>query len=125
MQFGIYVPNFGAYGDPHNLLTLATEAEAAGWDGFFLWDHLLIFPGAAVPFVDAWVTLAGIATRTERMRLGPMITPVARRRPWKLAREIVSLDQLSRGRAVLGVGLGNPADVEFQYFGEDPADRDQ
>jgi alkanesulfonate monooxygenase SsuD/methylene tetrahydromethanopterin reductase-like flavin-dependent oxidoreductase (luciferase family) len=123
MQFGIYVPNFGAYGDPHNLLTLAAEAETAGWDGFFLWDHLLIFSRAAVPFVDAWVALAAIATRTERMRLGPMITPVARRRPWKLARELVSLDHLSRGRAVLGVGLGNPADVEFQYFGEDPADR--
>jgi hypothetical protein len=123
MQFGIYVPNFGAYGDPHNLLTLATEAEATGWDGFFLWDHLLIFPGAAVPFVDAWVVLAAIAARTERIRLGPMITPVARRRPWKLARELVSLDHLSRGRTVLGVGLGNPADVEFQYLGEDPADR--
>ena len=123
MQFGVYVPNFGAYGDPHNLLTLATEAEAAGWDGFFLWDHLLLFPQADMPFVDAGVALAAIAARTERMLLGPMITPLARRRPGKLAREIVSLDHLSRGRAVLGVGVGGPADVEFEYFGEDPADR--
>jgi Luciferase-like monooxygenase len=110
-------------GDPHNLLTLASEAEAAGWDGFFLWDHLLLYRQADIPVIDAWVALAAIAARTERMRLGPMITPVARRRPWKLAREVVSLDHLSRGRAVLGVGLGAPADAEFQCFGEDPADR--
>jgi alkanesulfonate monooxygenase SsuD/methylene tetrahydromethanopterin reductase-like flavin-dependent oxidoreductase (luciferase family) len=123
MQFGIYVPNFGAYGDPHNLLILASEAEAAGWDGFFLWDHLLLYRHADIPVVDAWIALAAIAARTERMRLGPMITPAARRRPWKLAREVVSLDHLSRGRAILGVGLGAPADAEFQYFGEDPTDR--
>lgn len=123
MQFGIYVPNFGAYGDPHNLLILASEAEAAGWDGFFLWDHLLLYRQADIPVVDAWIALAAIAARTERMRLGPMITPAARRRPWKLAREVVSLDHLSRGRAILGVGLGAPADAEFQCFGEDPADR--
>ena len=123
MQFGIYVPNFGAYGDPHNLLALAGEAEAAGWDGFFLWDHLLLYRQADIPVVDAWVALSAIAARTERMRLGPMITPAARRRPWKLAREVVSLDHLSRGRAILGVGLGAPADAEFQCFGEDPTDR--
>ena len=123
MQFGIYVPNFGVYGDPHNLLTLAGEAEAAGWDGFFLWDHLLLYRRSDIPVVDAWVALSAIAARTERIRLGPLITPAARRRPWKLAREVVSLDHLSRGRAILGVGLGAPADAEFQCFGEDPTDR--
>src|ERR1043166_5357034 len=123
MQYGIYVPNFGVYGDPHNLLTLAEDAEAAGWDGFFLWDHFLLYRRSDITVVDAWVALAAIAARTERIRLGPLITPAARRRPWKLAREIVSLDHLSRGRAILGVGLGAPPDAEFQCFGEDPSDR--
>jgi alkanesulfonate monooxygenase SsuD/methylene tetrahydromethanopterin reductase-like flavin-dependent oxidoreductase (luciferase family) len=124
MRYGVYVPNFGEYGDdPHNLITLAQDAERAGWDGFFLWDHLLFYRHSDVPVLDAWITLAAIATQTSRLSLGPMITPLARRRPWKVAREIVSLDHLSRGRAVLGVGLGNPADVEFECFGEDPSDR--
>ncbi|HYA34887.1 MAG TPA: LLM class flavin-dependent oxidoreductase [Candidatus Binataceae bacterium] len=123
MRYGVYVQNFGEYGDPHNLVALALEAERAGWDGFFVWDHLLLYRHSDVPFVDAWIALAAIAARTERLRLGPVITPVARRRPWKLAREIVSLDLLSRGRAVLGVGLGAPADAEFECFGEDPSDR--
>jgi hypothetical protein len=73
--------------------------------------------------VDAWIALAAIATQTRRLRLGPVITPVARRRPWKLAREIVSLDHLSRGRVVFGVGLGAPPDAEFECFGEDPSDQ--
>ena len=108
MHFGVYVQNFGEYGNPHNLLALALDAEQAGWDGFFIWDHLLLYRRSDIPFVDAWVMLGAIAARTERLRLGPMITPVARRRPWKLAREVVSLDHLSRGRAILGVGLGAP-----------------
>lgn len=123
MKYGVYVQNFGEYGDPHNLVTLALEAEQAGWDGFFIWDHLLLYRHSDIPFADAWVALAAIAARTERLRLGPVITPVARRRPWKLAREVVSLDHLSRGRIVLGVGLGAPPDAEFACFGEDPSDR--
>ncbi|MBY0394651.1 MAG: LLM class flavin-dependent oxidoreductase [Novosphingobium sp.] len=123
MKFGLYVPNFGAYGDPHNLLELALAAEHAGWDGMFLWDHVLLHRHSDIPMVDAWVALAAIAARTTRLRVGPMVTPLARRRPWKVAREITSLDTLSKGRAVLGVGLGAPADAEFECFGEDPADR--
>jgi len=122
MRCGVYVQNFGEYADPHNLLALALDAEESGWDGFFIWDHLLLYRHSDIPFVDAWIALSAIAARTERMRLGPVITPPARRRPWKLAREVVSLDQLSRGRAVLGVGLGAPADAEFECFGEDPGD---
>lgn len=120
MKYGIYVPNFGAYGDPHNLLELALVAESAGWDGMFLWDHVLLHRHSDIPMVDAWVALAAIAARTSRIRLGPLVTPLARRRPWKVAREITSLDTLSRGRAVLGIGLGAPADAEFECFGEDP-----
>ena len=123
MRYGIYVQNFGEYGDPHNLLALAADAEGAGWDGFFVWDHLLVYQNADIPFVDAWIAVAAIAARTERLVIGPVITPAARRRPWKLAREIVSLDHLSRGRAVLGVGLGAPADAEFERFGEEPSDK--
>ena len=79
-------------------------AEQAGWDGLFLWDHLLF--EVDVPFVDAWIALAAIAAATERIRLGPLVTPLPRRRPWKVARESVTLDHLSGGRLVLGVGLG-------------------
>jgi len=117
------VQNFGEYGDPHNLIALAVDAEQAGWDGFFMWDHLQLYRHSAIPVVDAWIALAGIAARTEHLKIGPVITPLARRRPWKVAREVVSLDQLSRGRLVFGVGLGAPPDAEFDCFGEDPSDR--
>jgi alkanesulfonate monooxygenase SsuD/methylene tetrahydromethanopterin reductase-like flavin-dependent oxidoreductase (luciferase family) len=76
-----------------------------------------------VPVFDPWVVLTAVAERTERIRLGPMVTPVARRRPWKLARETATLDHLSRGRLILGVGLGFPPDAEFGLLGEDPDDR--
>ena len=123
MKYGIYAPNFGAYGDPHNLLELAAVAETSGWDGFFLWDHVLLHRHSDIPMVDAWVALSAVAARTNRMRVGPLVTPLARRRPWKVAREIISLDTLSKGRAVLGLGLGAPADAEFECFGEDPTDK--
>jgi alkanesulfonate monooxygenase SsuD/methylene tetrahydromethanopterin reductase-like flavin-dependent oxidoreductase (luciferase family) len=120
MRYGIYLPNFGDYGDPATLVDLARQTEAAGWDGFFLWDHLQLFdPAFAVPVVDPWVALSAIATVTEHIRLGPLVTPLARRRPWKLARETVSLDRLSGGRLILGVGLGEPAETEFAWFDED------
>lgn len=120
MRFGIYVPNFGDYGDPVVLVDLAREAEAAGWDGFFLWDHLQYFePRERVAVVDPWVALSAIAASTSRVRLGPMVTPLARRRPWRLARETASLDRLSGGRLVLGVGLGDPAETDFAWFGEE------
>jgi alkanesulfonate monooxygenase SsuD/methylene tetrahydromethanopterin reductase-like flavin-dependent oxidoreductase (luciferase family) len=123
MRYGVYVQNFGEYADPHNLIALACDAEQVGWDGFFIWDHLLLYRHSDIPFADAWIALPAIAARTERIRLGPVITPLARRRPWKVAREVVSLDHLSRGRVVFGVGLGAPPDAEFECFGEEPSDR--
>jgi alkanesulfonate monooxygenase SsuD/methylene tetrahydromethanopterin reductase-like flavin-dependent oxidoreductase (luciferase family) len=118
VQYAINVPNFGDYGDPRTLVSLAQEAEASGWDGFFVWDHLhFYYPPQRVAVTDPWVALTAIATATRSIRLGPMITPVARRRPWKLARETVALDHLSGGRLTLGVGLGEPAE-EFSTFGE-------
>src|SRR5687768_12960225 len=117
MRFGVSVPNFGAYGDARVLAALARDAEAAGWDGFFIWDHLLFGP---VPVVDTWVALTAIALQTERIRIGPMVTPIPRRRLPKLARETVSIDHLSGGRLVLSVGLGG-GPWEWEYLGE-PSD---
>jgi alkanesulfonate monooxygenase SsuD/methylene tetrahydromethanopterin reductase-like flavin-dependent oxidoreductase (luciferase family) len=123
MKFGIYVPNYGDYSDVDRLVQLARQTEEFGWDGFFIWDTLVMDKSAAPPLVDAWIALAAIAVSTSRLVIGPLITPVARRRPWKLARECLSLDHLSKGRAILGVGLGAPADVEFEALGEDPDDK--
>ena len=105
---GLAVPCFA--GDPAELVRLGIDAERAGLDGFFLWDHLVHSDtGEGPPIVDPWQVLAVVAAGTSKIRLGTMITPVARRRPWKLAKEITTLDLLSGGRAILGVGLGAPA----------------
>jgi alkanesulfonate monooxygenase SsuD/methylene tetrahydromethanopterin reductase-like flavin-dependent oxidoreductase (luciferase family) len=117
VRFGLGVPNGGDFADPVRLATLAHEAEVAGWDGFFLWDHVIRRPPWQ-PMVDPWVTLAAVATATERIVLGPMVTPLARRRVSVVARQSVTLDRLSGGRLRLGVGLGAPDD-EFTRFGED------
>ncbi len=120
MRFGISVPNIGELG---TLIELGVEADRAGWDGFFLWDHMRFSKDFPVTVFDPWVTLGAIAARTERVRIGTLVTPVPRRRPWKLARETVTLDHLSGGRAILGVGLGYPPDADFELLGEDPDDR--
>ncbi len=104
MQFGIYAPNFGPFADPHTLAQLAYEAEEAGWHGFFLWDH--IHYSEALPLVDPAVALTAMALRTQRLRLGPLVTPLPSRNPWQVARQAVSLDLASNGRFVQGVGLG-------------------
>lgn len=114
MQFGLDVPTTGEYADPRTLADLAAEAEDAGWDGFFVWDVLLSREGAA----DVWVALAAIAMKTARVRIGTMVTPLARRRPWLVARAAASLDTLSNGRMVLGAGLGFNA-RDFAPFGEE------
>ena len=116
-KFGLGVPNGGDFADPVRLASLARDAEAAGWDGFFLWDHV-IRRQPWQPMVDPWVSLAAIAVATERIILGPMVTPLARRRVSVVARQSVTLDRLAGGRVRLGVGLGAPDD-EFTRFGED------
>jgi alkanesulfonate monooxygenase SsuD/methylene tetrahydromethanopterin reductase-like flavin-dependent oxidoreductase (luciferase family) len=119
MKFAINVPNFHDFGDGARLSQLACEAEAAGWDGFFIWDHM------ARPFrtevVDPWIALACIAMKTSRIRIGTMVTPLPRRRPWKVARETVSIDRLSKGRFILGAGIGSKggSQVEWAGFGEE------
>lgn len=117
MHYGVTTPNWGDYGDPRLLAELACEAEAAGWEGFFIWDHIK-WP-AQDPTADPWVALAAMAMRTERIRLGTLVTALPRRRPWKLARETLTLDQLSGGRLILGVGSGYFLNEEFAAFGEE------
>ena len=118
MHYGLIVPNVGMFGDARMLADLAHEAEEAGWEGFFLWDTLHYLADNGEYVCDPWVALAAIAMRTQRVRIGPMVTPLSRRRPWKLARESVSLDRLSNGRLILGVGLGDTADRGITHVGE-------
>lgn len=118
MRFAVYLPNCGEYADPERLVALSVLAEASGWDGLFLWDHLISTEEPALEMCDSWTALAAIAARTSRLRLGPLITPLARRRAGKVARETATLDRLSRGRLVLGIGLGHPVE-EWTMFGED------
>ncbi len=112
MQYGVTLP----WVDPQTAADLAQAAEQAGWDGVFYWDGIYI--ASEGPIYDPWVALAAMAMQTKRVRLGPMLTPIARRRPWKLARETVSLDHLSGGRLILPVGLGSGGDGGFNKVGE-------
>ena len=112
MRYAFVIPG----GDAHTVLELAQQAEEAGWDGIFYWDGIAI-PGAG-PMFDPWAMLAAIALRTERIRIGAMLTPVSRRRPWKLARETLTVDHLSGGRLILPVGLGALDDGGFTHVGE-------
>jgi alkanesulfonate monooxygenase SsuD/methylene tetrahydromethanopterin reductase-like flavin-dependent oxidoreductase (luciferase family) len=114
MKFGFYTPNFGFCGDARTLADLAHEAEESGWEGFFIWDHLQFIEPAA----DPWVALTAMAMRTERIRLGPLVTPVPRRHVAKLAREVITLDHLSGGRVILGVGTGFASLPDYAAFGD-------
>jgi alkanesulfonate monooxygenase SsuD/methylene tetrahydromethanopterin reductase-like flavin-dependent oxidoreductase (luciferase family) len=106
MRSGLFLPLFDELADPATVARLSHEAEQADWDGVFVWDHIR-WREPALAVADPWITLAAIATATERIRLGPMVTPLARRRPAKVARETATLDRLSGGRLTLGVGLGS------------------
>ena len=109
----------GEFASPRTLVDPAVAAEVAGWDGVFLWDMLsLSFDEEPWPAADRRIAMAAVAQRTERILFGPLVTPLARRRPAKVARETVTLDHLSHGRLILGVGLGG-AEREFDDFGED------
>ncbi len=115
MRYAIDIPNSGEFADGRLIVQLARDAEASGWDALWIWDHVLREPGE--PHADAWMLLTAAALATERIRIGPMVTPLARRRPAHLAREAVTLDQLSGGRLTLGLGNGS-RDHEFSAFGD-------
>ncbi|HEY7094493.1 MAG TPA: LLM class flavin-dependent oxidoreductase [Ktedonobacterales bacterium] len=116
LRYGFIIPG----GEANEIVTMAREAEEVGWDGVFYWDGIYI--ESAGPMFDPWAMLAAIAMQTSRVRIGAMLTPVSRRRPWKLARETMTVDQLSGGRLVLPVGLGALDDGGFGKVGE-PTDR--
>lgn len=118
MQWGLYLLNLGPFADPRAVVDLARAAEDAGWDGFFLADNLRAEAG--VPLLDSWSTLAAIAGQTQRIRLGPLVTAVPRRHLGRLAREAVTLDHLSGGRWVQGVGSGDDHWREYSTFGPVP-----
>ena len=117
MRFSINVPNFGDFADPRAVAKVAVAAEQAGWDGLFVWDHVVHrrHPGA---FGDPWMLLTAAALATSRIRLGTLVTPVARRRPQQLARQVATLDGLSGGRVIFGAGLGGPIEDEYASFGD-------
>jgi alkanesulfonate monooxygenase SsuD/methylene tetrahydromethanopterin reductase-like flavin-dependent oxidoreductase (luciferase family) len=120
---GLFVPLFGELANPVAAARLAAEAEEAGWDGFFVWDHVRWRP-PVLDVADPWITLAAIACATTSIRLGPLVTPLARRRPVKVARETATLDQLCGGRLTLGVGLGSDRfGQEFSITGDEVDDR--
>jgi len=122
MRHGLFLPIFDELSDPALVARLAAEAEAGGWDGVFVWDHIAYrAPVRAV--ADPWVTLAAVACATSSVRIGPMVTPLPRRRPLKLAREIAGVDVLSGGRLTLGVGIGGDGSGELSATGEQLDDR--
>jgi alkanesulfonate monooxygenase SsuD/methylene tetrahydromethanopterin reductase-like flavin-dependent oxidoreductase (luciferase family) len=119
MNYAIYLPLFAPFGHPRIIADLAHDAEQAGWYGVFVWDDIA---GWERDMADPWIALAAAAMVTQRVRLGALITPLARRRPWKFARETASLDQLSHGRLVVGVGVGGGQE-QFGDLGDEPDQR--
>ncbi|HKH87721.1 MAG TPA: LLM class flavin-dependent oxidoreductase [Acidimicrobiales bacterium] len=124
MKHGLFLPLYGEFADPARVVDVATQAEQAGWDGLFVWDH--VYGGEGVPVGDAFVALAAIAAVTTRIRLGPLVTPLARRRPWVVARQTTSVDHLSRGRFIFGTGLGDEGwSGEMTAFSERAQEEDE
>jgi alkanesulfonate monooxygenase SsuD/methylene tetrahydromethanopterin reductase-like flavin-dependent oxidoreductase (luciferase family) len=118
MRFSINIPNFGDFADPDTVARVASAAEAAGWDALFVWDHVVHDKRYRRSFGDPWMLLTAAALATTRIKLGPMVTPVPRRRPQQLARQVSTLDNLSGGRVIFGAGLGGPIEDEYGSFGE-------
>jgi len=118
VKFGLYVPNFGRSSYPLTLVQMAVDAEKSGWDGFFLWDHLVEWD-KRLPLSDSLTMLAAIAVKTKRIRIGTTLSPLPRYKPWALARQTATLDHLSNGRFILSVGLGVVESCDYARFGED------
>jgi hypothetical protein len=121
MKYGIHFHNYAEYADARLLADVAGEAEAAGWDGVFVADHLTVRGAAGPsPVASPWIALTAIAMATNKVWIGPMVTALPRRRPWQLAGETATLDQLSGGRLILGLGSGTALEWSFVPFGEEP-----
>jgi alkanesulfonate monooxygenase SsuD/methylene tetrahydromethanopterin reductase-like flavin-dependent oxidoreductase (luciferase family) len=111
MRYFLGLPTGGACGDPRFVLELAQRAEDAGWDGVLLEDYVWYQGDPAASTCDAWAALAAMAVSTERILLGTSVTPLPRRRPWNVARQAAAIDQLSKGRMILGVGIGDVGEI--------------
>jgi alkanesulfonate monooxygenase SsuD/methylene tetrahydromethanopterin reductase-like flavin-dependent oxidoreductase (luciferase family) len=118
MRYSVNVPNFGEFAAPDVFADVARRVEEAGWDALLVWDHVVEQKNLRREIADPWILLTAAALATRRIRLGTAITPVARRRPAKLAREVATLDRLTGGRMVLGAGLGAPVTDEYASFGD-------
>jgi alkanesulfonate monooxygenase SsuD/methylene tetrahydromethanopterin reductase-like flavin-dependent oxidoreductase (luciferase family) len=118
LRYALSLPNGGVCGDPRVLAEMAQTAEAAGWDAVLLEDYIQ-YQGKDVPTCDPWIALTAIAVRTQRLRIGTAVTPVPRRRPWYLAQQVATLDRLSGGRVILGVGAGDPRDPTYRALSEE------
>ncbi|MBN6039712.1 LLM class flavin-dependent oxidoreductase [Amycolatopsis sp. 195334CR] len=120
MRYSINIPNFGDFADARTVAKAAVAAENAGWDALFVWDHVVHDKTArrGQPFGDPWMLLTAAALATSRLRLGTLVTPVARRRPEQLARQVATLDALSGGRVIFSAGVGGPIGDEFGSFGD-------
>jgi alkanesulfonate monooxygenase SsuD/methylene tetrahydromethanopterin reductase-like flavin-dependent oxidoreductase (luciferase family) len=118
VRYSVNVPNFGEFAAPEVFAEVARRAEEAGWDALLVWDHVAGEKHLRWQIADPWILLTAAALATSRIRLGTAITPVARRRPAKLAREVTTLDRLTGGRMVLGAALGAPVADEYASFGD-------
>ncbi|MCA1712550.1 MAG: LLM class flavin-dependent oxidoreductase [Actinobacteria bacterium] len=118
MRTALFLPIFDELAEPAVVARVAAQAEEAGWDGLFVWDHLQ-YREPVVGIGDPWITMAAVACATERLLTGPMVTPLARRRPAIVARQTTALDRLSQGRFVLGVGTGDDGASELSGTGEE------
>lgn len=118
LKYSINIPNFGDFSDPRTVAMVAKRTEEAGWDGLHVWDHMLFERERKHVFGDPWMLLTAAAMATHSIKLGIMVTPMARRRPQQVARQVSTLDQVSGGRAIFGAGLGAPLEDEFGAFGE-------
>jgi alkanesulfonate monooxygenase SsuD/methylene tetrahydromethanopterin reductase-like flavin-dependent oxidoreductase (luciferase family) len=118
MRYSVNVPNFGEFAAPEVFADVARRAEEAGWDALFVWDHIVGQKELRWEIADPWILLTAAALATSRIRLGTAITPVPRRRPSKLAREVATLDRLTGGRMILGAALGAPVADEYASFGD-------
>jgi alkanesulfonate monooxygenase SsuD/methylene tetrahydromethanopterin reductase-like flavin-dependent oxidoreductase (luciferase family) len=120
VRFSVNLPNFGDFADPRAVATVAVAAEQAGWDALFVWDHVVHNKQTrrGQPFGDPWILLTAAAIATSHIRLGTLLTPVARRRPEQLARQVATLDFLTRGRMIFAAGLGSPIEDEYGSFGD-------
>lgn len=118
IKYGIGLIQFKEFADPNLVVEFAVEAEKAGWDGFFLCDHLLFEKNEIQPIGEVWVLLSAIAARTSKIKIGTYVSPLTRYSPWQFAKMTATLDVLSNGRLMLGLGIGGPED-EFEAFGEE------